>query len=507
MTSDLGYDIIYINQNFEANIAKTEIAKTEESGMKAPTVRLTGISIQNFKNVSSGSLSFINQRKKYKASILGLYGQNGSGKTTLIDAIELLQYALSGMPFPSKFADYINIGSETASIIYEFTINLPEITVDATYQIVIQSMDDPYTEHVVSSYDAPKKVHIIREVIKCPILSENQPKMGRLIDTDGDILFSPIPKRSLLVGNKREITDLIVAKKTAEASSRSFIFSKELIGFIHEKLKAKENEHDKAYEIAYYSSIISALIYFGSKNLFVVNTINSGLISMNTQPFMFKYEEENSSAFGTMMLNLDVPMLIDHNTKYAFEKIVDKLNIVLPRIIPGLTIGTKDIGTELLKNGNTGYRIQLVSKKNSKEIALKYESEGIKKIVSILQLLIVVYNEPSITVAIDELDSGVFEYLLGEMLRIISEKGKGQLIFTSHNLRPLETLDRGFIAFTTTNPNNRYIRLTNVKDNNNLRDFYYRDIMLGEQDEELYDSANCSEIALAFREAGEHSGS
>ena len=112
MTSDLGYDIIYINQNFEANIAKTEIAKTEESGMKAPTVRLTGISIQNFKNVSSGSLSFINQRKKYKASILGLYGQNGSGKTALIDAIELLQYALSGMPLPSKFADYINIGSE-----------------------------------------------------------------------------------------------------------------------------------------------------------------------------------------------------------------------------------------------------------------------------------------------------------------------------------------------------------------------------------------------------------
>ena len=26
--------------------------------------------------------------------------------------------------------------------------------------------------------------------------------------------------------------------------------------------------------------------------------------------------------------------------------------------------------------------------------------------------------------------------LLGELLKIISEKGKGQLIFTSHNLRP-----------------------------------------------------------------------
>ena len=96
----------------------------------------------------------------------------------------------------------------------------------------------------------------------------------------------------------------------------------------------------------------------------------------------------------------------------------------------------------------------------------------------------------------------MFEYLLGELLRIIAEKGKGQLIFTSHNLRPLETIDRGFIAFTTTNPNHRYIRMTNVKDNNNLRSFYYRDIIIGEQDEELYKPTHNAEIALAFREAG-----
>lgn len=100
-----------------------------------------------------------------------------------------------------------------------------------------------------------------------------------------------------------------------------------------------------------------------------------------------------------------------------------------------------------------------------------YESEGIKKIVSILQLLIAVYNGASVTVAVDELDGGIFEYLLGELLNIISEKGKGQLIFTSHNLRPLETIDRGFVAFTTTNTDNRYIRMGNVKGTNILEIF------------------------------------
>ena len=39
-------------------------------------------------------------------------------------------------------------------------------------------------------------------------------------------------------------------------------------------------------------------------------------------------------------------------------------------------------------------------------------------------------------------------------------------------------------------------------DNNNLRDFYFRDIVLGEQDEEIYEPTNNAEIAMAFREAG-----
>lgn len=56
-----------------------------------------------------------------------------------------------------------------------------------------------------------------------------------------------------------------------------------------------------------------------------------------------------------------------------------------------------------------------------------------------------VFNRYSFTVVIDELDSGIFEYLLGEMLDLLSKKGKGQLIFTSHNLRPLETIENNLL--------------------------------------------------------------
>jgi AAA15 family ATPase/GTPase len=112
------------------------------------------------------------------------------------------------------------------------------------------------------------------------------------------------------------------------------------------------------------------------------------------------------------------------------------------------------------------------------------------------------FNNPTVCMVIDELDAGIFEYLLGEILQIISENGKGQLIFTSHNLRPLEMLDTSSIIFTTTNPKNRYMRFTNVKSNNNLRNLYYRSINLGGQKEEIYKETNSFDISRAFRLAG-----
>ena len=316
-----------------------------------------------------------------------------------------------------------------------------------------------------------------------------------IINTRTSDVFLPKSKYNVLTGNEDE-KDLFVAKKIALATSKSFVFSKELLNCIRKNCEEK-----------YHVFLFDALTKFGNFELFIIDVKNSGLISFDALPLFFKYSNKRGNAVGNLPIPLNGSGVIPEQAFEVVNNVIKNMNIVLEQLIPNLTIGIKVIGTQTMKNGETGYIIELISKKNKKEIALRYESEGIKKIVSILQLLIVVYNNDSITVAIDELDSGIFEYLLGEILRIISEKGNGQLIFTSHNLRPLETIDKGFIAFTTTNVNNRYIRFSNVKNNNNLRDFYYRDIILGEQDEPVYETTNNYEIALAFREAGDISGS
>lgn len=98
------------------------------------------------------------------------------------------------------------------------------------------------------------------------------------------------------------------------------------------------------------------------------------------------------------------------------------------------------------------------------------------------------------------MDSGIFEYLLGELLRVIQNSGKGQLIFTSQNLCPLETLKRRSIVFTTTNANDRYTRFKNVGNTSNLRSMYLREMALGGNDDmTLYADTSMSEIAHAMR--------
>ena len=48
----------------------------------------------------------------------------------------------------------------------------------------------------------------------------------------------------------------------------------------------------------------------------------------------------------------------------------------------------------------------------------------------------------------------------------------------------------------------RFIKFQNIKETNNLRDVYYRKIILGDNKEKLYEQTYNAEITLAFREAG-----
>lgn len=454
--------------------------------MNYPIVRLSSLTLENIKNVKKGTV-YIPMTAITKAGVLGIYGQNGSGKTAVIDALHFLQQIMIGSELEPEIADYLDSDSDHAEITAEFIISGSENTLyEVGYHVQLTRADS--------------KVCINREFLNCSV-TKNGIRSNKNIFMDyrraaSDSIFKPQKRLDELVSqDKNLLTDLIVARKIAEKSNCSYIFgesSREI--FCRSDITPFEN----------YSFVIRVLFRFAVRDLFVIRNTHSGMITANfILPMAFRIEKDQMRAKGDFAIPLMAPVTLDKERKELLGVIVEQINTVLYTIIPGMNIEVRDYGKQALDSGEDGWKMELMSvREGHRPIPIRMESEGIVKIISILNALIQAFGNPSICLAIDELDAGIFEYMLGELLDIFQNSAKGQLIFTSHNLRALEMLGKESIMFSTTNPENRYIHMKNVKGSNNLRSMYIRSITLGGQDEMIYEETDSLEIARAFRKAG-----
>lgn len=453
-------------------------------------VRLSSLKITNIKNVRCGQIIMPNTFQKQlsckNAEVLGIYGQNGSGKTAVIDTLYFLQKNMIGCTLKDEIADYIDVNENQAEIAADFNIFAENVIYEVGYTVILQRRE--------------KGAEILRETLSRAVNREDS-RSSKIVFMDyqrfdSENTFTPkIRLDEVIKADAENKTDLIVAKKLAEKENCSYIF-----GNSSREIFCRNYENN----FRQYSDVIKALFKFALTDLFVIRNTHSGMISANFfLPMAFKIEQNEIGMKGDFAVSLTEPAVLDEKRKKLLDVIVEQINMVLFTIIPGMKIGVYDYGEQLTDSGERGYKVELVSvREGIRPIPIRMESEGIIKIISILNVLIQAFGNASICLAVDELDAGIFEYMLGELLDIFNKSAKGQLIFTSHNLRALEMLDKDSILFSTANPDRRYIRMKNVKASNNLRDMYLRGITLGGQDEVIYEETDSLRIARAFRKAG-----
>ncbi|MBZ9633681.1 AAA family ATPase [Clostridium sp. FP1] len=455
--------------------------------MKKTIIRIQSIELEGFKNIQKGSIDLLSYRqKKYyssKSDIIGIYGQNGSGKTAIIEAFKLFKTIASGNKLPEDIKNYIHQLEDIATLKFIFYIEREEKKFLVYYDFSLRKKEgqaELYNEKLsYSQIDEDNKKRKI-DIIEYTMDSK-------------DASISPKLRYNELIKNKKENEfDIEVCKRLSIKEKTSFIFNDSL----EEIFKSNSNNLD-------YFTIITSIKHFARVNLFVITNEHSATISLNFMALSFRMENNDGVTSGDIAINLLGPSNVDKRSYDIVIQIMKQLNIVLSTIIPNLQLEIKNLGNELSENGEETTKIELLSIRKDIKIPLKYESEGIKKIISILSTLISMFNNPSICLIVDELDAGIFEYLLGELLKIIEQRGKGQFIFTSHNLRALEMLDKESLVFSTANPKNRFMRLPSIKTNNNLRNVYLRGVDLGGLSECIYEETNSFEIAHAFRKAGD----
>ncbi len=461
--------------------------------MKEAKVRIKNIKLQNFKNVGYGEIEFSKKQNEqiYPADIIGVYGQNGSGKTAVIDALHYVQVLLSGQSLDKDFVNYISYNQKTAKIEIVFLVEYTDIKYDVVYQISFEKNEDD-------------EYYIQDEIITSSTIKAGKKSTKRLIEyTNKNDFFQPKVRYDEFVSKNKDIAiDLIVAKKIAEKNKCSYIFGSDSQKIYHKFTAQYKDILKTDNELNDMLRIIYALYYYSSINLFVLRNSHSAVIGADfLLPVAFKMKDDEKVTKGDLVITFREPNLLDNEKFDILKHVIDQENIVIKQIIPGLELNIKDYGEQTLENGKEGRKVDLLSTRNGISIPIRYESEGIIKIISILNALISAYNSSGICLAIDELDAGIYEYLLGELLGIFSDGAKGQLIFTSHNLRPLEVLKSNNVIFSTINPQNRYIKLSKIKKNNNLRDVYLRAVSLDGQEEVLYEKTDNIKITRAFRNA------
>lgn len=452
--------------------------------MNVLTIKLNKLEFTNIKNTNRGEINFPKSENIFdKSQIIGIYGQNGSGKTAVIQVLSILKKIMSGNKLDREVFNFITNDQEEATFSFDFSItNEKEEETTLTYEFGLKKIElDFVIDFEKVSYKTP-----------------SQSRTSTLMKTERDNIdsFGTKTKYDLFKSsnNKETLFNLEVIRRLSSNEKRSFIFN-------DQTLKIIKKSYDP-YEVLLLNILKKyAQVYM----MIILNEDHSMGTSDIAIPFFFRIDSKYLVDYGKIVAAYD-DLKLEIKSFEMLNKIIKQLNIILCEIIPGLKLKLNNLGPLTMKDGKEGVRAELLSipKEGALPIPLKYESDGIKKIISILSSLVAMYNKPNVLVAIDELDSTIFEYLLGELLEIFSESAKGQLIFTSHNLRPLEVLSSKNIYFTTTNSYNRYVQFTNVKETNNLRGMYYREVILGSptQKEKLSNEIKIAKVRHAFRRAG-----
>lgn len=498
---------------------------------EAPIIRITKVELNDFKSVRFGEISIDSHRKTINndsdvisSDILALYGQNGTGKSTFIDALSVLKNAISGT-FPTIPYLYFDDNTAIPELTYHFEIYYDDIyMIHVVYSLQLdfsqnESPDDAnnITEAMYYHF-LPAKSMIIGECIQMALYKYTESKkqfdciskLQPIIDTslrDEDVPFGPASKRNLFFQNKDEAKKQLIYVSASIISGKSYIFDCFL-----EQMNSKDNE--KLVQCGAIISVLNQLKKFGKQYLVVAT--NFMHVSNMIGPILGIYadnrmanEDEGSDPNTTQNdkgYDFAQTSAVDNFCKAPTQKVkfyksfYANVTRVLETVLPNFQLIVEEQSDDA--NPETTY-IRVMAVQDGIKLPLTATSAGIKKLISIIVSLVLVYNNPRYTVIVDELDASIFEYVLCELLESIEKHGQGQLMFTSHNLRLLEILDKKSLYFTTTNPDQRYIQLKGIASTNNVRKIYLRSIKhLMKQDEELYDYSSRAKLENALFMAG-----
>jgi len=396
-------------------------------------MKITAIELNNFRSIRHLFMNLSSSNAKNIKRIVAIYGENGAGKSTIIDSFKNLCLSIRTLDNLGKFIKFRDtiIGQNKDS-----TID-PSIILEHSKDRLFTNIHDVFNNcHTINTeentiikysfYLNGKQGYYQLTFSESNELLEE--RMYHVLNKNRGVLFdikknkNPLLNAGIIKDRnlKKEIINMI--NKYWGQHTLLAIISNEIKNYNSEFIKSniKINILDFIDSIAktsfYQHSVSSEII--GSSQRIQGSNIERGEIPLSWEPHLDMIET---------ILNTFIPSSYSDVLKVFYKKNKNAKSIEYELIFK------KRIGGEAV------------------DISVKLESGGTRRLLKILPLLIDAIRGH--IVIIDEIDNGIHDLLMYQILKSISETIEGQLIFTTHNTQLMNSINSSNVFILNTDRN------------------------------------------------------
>ena len=373
----------------------------------------------------------INKNVLNKPQIKAIYGTNGEGKSAIVHSIDVYRKTIIDDSF-------LTVQSANGALIEIINKKLKKASISVRYIVCFMDDNSDKEEHILCNHtisyaiDNDKKVYIEKEElsIKGKIIFGNN--ISRLV-------------YKINRGNIEYLNDEFFNDLTEEVKDRTknlltkasllyyLVLDTDFFLNIDKKDKAKYTQlFTNSLLITFFA--LNTRVYLDEKDSHI---IKSDKIRRILKENTFLAETDRSLAAE----NYDIA--VDHEIDEIDKKELPHYKEAVGRICDFLKIfkpGLKEIQVDASSVSNNKYRCKkTLVYEDGNRISSEFESSGIKKLMKLYPVLGVL--EYGGIAFIDEFDSNIHDVYLCKIIEYVLYFTQGQLVFTTHNLGPMEVLD------------------------------------------------------------------
>ncbi|AHC30324.1 ATP-binding protein [Oenococcus phage phi9805] len=417
----------------------------------------TNIALKNYK-----SFHDINVDLTVKNDInhmVAIYGENGAGKSNFIETIFKLQASTRTIENAHRFADFQNRisksqdGGSTKNLLNMFRrVNTMALNVKSIFS----------DAHMISSTE--------NMVLNYKFIVNN--KKGEYI-----LIFSP--EGNLI---KEQLSSVIEKRMglfysiESQGKNIDFKLSPSLVsdsGLATEIKKSIPRLWGTHTFLAIFDDICNRL-----NRKYVIESSSENFRSILNAFGHISFKNDNAMGIlsdGSMLRELASGKIPERH-----QDEIAKTEAALNKFFPRLYTDIKAVKYETkLGNGKIDYRLFAMKKINGNILKIPFdqESSGTKNLLDIFPLLLAAMEGG--TVVIDEIDTGIHDLLITNLIENIEDSIKGQLIFTTHDTVLMQQIkpDSVYIIQVDFNGKKRIVNLpkstdARIRESNNVQKLY-----------------------------------